>query len=311
MEENNTMQQTSSSEPKTNRKRKWLRSCLIVFLGYLVVSLVIVLCLGGCCTIQAIDYIWPKDGRLEDRRFELSPDGSAILYSSVLRVYRPDIVGDYTIRQEKQHFEKRIPLDPVPDGMFPFTLVVEENPSKPHPEILSGSVAQFTASPVRHVSEERDPVLHQDQSIWLWPGGTFVLPIHPEDMDKLSRPFCIMVPEYAKPYDPSRIKPVLVFPRGKIGKYYDVLTAERPLKKQFDPGGLRNEYPHAPWHYTLGNYVFWPQPFEEEYDAIAVKETHGKVKGGLFLVGGAVLLDIVLLPAEALYWIGREIYRRF
>lgn len=304
------MQQTIPGETNPIRKRKWLRSCLIVFLGYLAVSLVIVCCFSGCCTIRAIDFIWPKEGRLEDRRFELSPDGSAILYSSVLRVYRPDIAGDYTMRQEKQHFEKRIPLDPVPDGMFPITLVVEETPSKPHPEILSGSVAQFTASPVWHVREDAGPVLHQDQSIWLWPGGRFVLPIHPEDMDKLSRPFCIMVPEYAKPYDPSRIKHVLVFPCGKQGKNYDVLTAERPLEAIFDPGGLRNEYPYAPWHYMLGNFVFWPQPFEEEYDAMAVKETHGKVKGGLYLVGGAILLDIVLLPAEALYWIGRVIVEK-
>ena len=37
---------------------------------------------------------------------------------------------------------------------------------------------------------------------------------------------------------------------------------------------------------------------------------HG-VKGGLLLVGGAFLLDVVCLPAEVLYWIGREIYRRF
>ena len=76
------------------------------------------------------------------------------------------------------------------------------------------------------------------------------------------------------------------------------MTAGRPREEDYIP--------------ETDKRVLLPPPFEDEFFAIAKDETreHG-VKGGLFLVGGAVLLDIVLLPAEALYWIGREIYRRF
>ena len=47
------MQQSLANDPKKIRKRKRLRSCLIVFLGYLVVSLVIVCITGGCCAVRA------------------------------------------------------------------------------------------------------------------------------------------------------------------------------------------------------------------------------------------------------------------
>ena len=70
------------------------------------------------------------------------------------------------------------------------------------------------------------------------------------------------------------------------------MTARRPAEE--------NPIPE-----TADERVFELQPFEEEFNAIAKSETreHG-VKGGLFLVGGAILLDIVL-PAEVLYWTGR------
>ena len=94
------MQQTSSGEtkPQTTRIRKWLRSCLFVFLGYYIVSLVIVCLFGGSCTIWTIGYVWPRRVKLEDRHFEVSPDGREIVYSSVLGIYRQNLLGVYNIR---------------------------------------------------------------------------------------------------------------------------------------------------------------------------------------------------------------------
>jgi hypothetical protein len=112
------MKQPLGSEEKPKRKR--FRSCLIVFLIYFVVSLVIVCVFGGCCTKRAIDYNCPRRARLDDRHFELSLDGREIVYSSVLGIYRQNALGVYNIRSEGPHFEKRIPMDPVPDGMFRF-----------------------------------------------------------------------------------------------------------------------------------------------------------------------------------------------
>ena len=123
------MKQPLGSEIKPKRKR--FRSCLIVFLIYFVVSLVIVCFFGGCCTTRAIDYNCPRRAKLEDRHFGLSPDGREIVYSSVLGIYRQDPLGNYTRRSEGPHFEKRIPMDPVPDGMFRFEIAVDVSPDHP------------------------------------------------------------------------------------------------------------------------------------------------------------------------------------
>ena len=296
------MHQSLSKDTKTIRKRKRLRSCLIVFLIYFVVSLVIVCVFGGCCTKRALDYDCPRRARLEDRHFGLSPDGREIVYSSVLGIYRQNALGVYNIRSEGPHFEKRIPMDPVPDGMFRFTLVVEEDPSQARAII---NISRFRTSnwndPVGYIlpfqlasvgSNNPFPDYYHN----FWPEGTFHLKIHPDDLDKLSQPFSVTVRDFGKAY--LRNKTVLVFPRAKEGNRYEVLTAGRSREEDYIP--------------ETDKRVLVPQPFEEEFYTIAKEETreHG-VKGGLFLVGGAVLLDIVLLPVEVLYWIGRGIYRRF
>ena len=293
------MHQSLSQDPKTIRKRKRLRSCLIVFLGYLGISLVIVCFFGGCCTTRAIDYNCPRRARLEDRHFGLSPDGREIVYSSVLGIYRQDPLGNYTRRSEGPHFEKRIPMDPVPDGMFLCTLVVEEDPSQAQAIIQTSRFRTSNWSdPVGYIlpfqlasigSNNPFPDYYHN----IWPEGTFRLKIHPDDLDKLSQPFSVTVRDFGKAY--LRNKTVLVFPRGKEGNRYEVLTAGRSREEDYIP--------------ETDKRVFVPQPFEEEFDAIAKEKTreHG-VKGGLFLVGGAVLLDIVLLPVEALYWIGRKTF---
>ena len=295
------MKQPLGSEVKPKRKR--FRSCLIVFLGYLGISLVIVCFFGGCCTTRAIDYNCPRRARLEDRHFGLSPDGREIVYSSVLGIYRQDPLGNYTRRSEGPHFEKRIPMDPVPDGMFLCTLVVEEDPSQAQAIIQTSRFRTSNWSdpvgyilPFQLASIGRNNSVPDQYNNGVWPEGTFRLKIHPDDLDKLSQPFSVTVRNFGKAY--LRNKTVLVFPREKEGNRYDVLTAGRPREEDYIP--------------ETDKRVFVPQPFEEEFDAIAKEKTreHG-VKGGLFLVGGAFLLDVVCLPAEVLYWIGREIYRRF
>ena len=295
MEENYSMQQTSSSEPKKNRKRKWLRSCLIVFLEYLAVSLVIVCLFGGSCTIWAIGYIWPRRVKLEDRHFELSPDGREIVYSSVLGIYRESPSGGY-IRSDGAHFKKRIPMDPVPDGMFLFTLEVKEDPSQEQAKSRSVPTSKWSSPvPVDYLFPFLLDSIGSDNPVPdyyhnVWPDGTFRLIIHPDDRDKLSQPFCVTVWDKSKAY--RRERSILVFPRGKKGNRYEVLTAR-----------ISNEEDSIPWSYHR---VFELQPFEEEFNAIAKKETREDgVKGGWYLVGGAVLMDIAMLPAEVLYWIVR------
>ena len=294
------MKQPLGSEIKPKRKR--FRSCLIVFLIYFVVSLVIVCVFGGCCTKRALDYDCPRRARLEDRHFGLSPDGREIVYSSVLGIYRQNALGVYNIRSEGPHFEKRIPMDPVPDGMFRFTLVVEEDPSQARAIINTsrfwtsnwndpvGYILPFQLASIGGINTFPD--YYHD----FWPDGTFLLKIHPDDRDKLSQPFSISIRDFGKAH--LRNKTVLVFPRGRQENRYEVLTAGSPREEDYIP--------------ETDKRVLLPPPFEEEFDAIAKEKTreHG-VKGGLFLVGGAFLLDVVCLPAEALYWIGREIYRRF
>ena len=193
-------------------------------------------------------------------------------------------------------------MDPVPDGMFRFTLVVEEDPSQARAIINTsrfwtsnwndpvGYILPFQLASIGGINTFPD--YYHD----FWPDGTFLLKIHPDDRDKLSQPFSISIRDFGKAH--LRNKTVLVFPRGRQENRYEVLTAGSPREEDYIP--------------ETDKRVLLPPPFEEEFDAIAKEKTreHG-VKGGLFLVGGAFLLDVVCLPAEALYWIGREIYRRF
>ena len=185
-------------------------------------------------------------------------------------------------------------MDPVPDGMFRFTLVVEEDPSQARAIINTsrfrtsnwddpvGYILPFQLASIGGINTFPD--YYHD----FWSDGTFLLKIHPDDRDKLSQPFSISIRDYGKAH--LRNKTVLVFPRGRQENRYEVLTAGSPREE---------------------DYILLPPPFEEEFCTIAKEETreHG-VKGGLLLVGGAVLLDIVLLPAEALYWIGRVIVEK-
>ena len=288
------MKQPLGSKVKPKRKR--FRSCLIVFLGYLVISLVIVCFFGGCCTTRAIDYNCPRRARLEDRHFGLSPDGREIVYSSVLGIYRQNALGVYNIRSEGPHFEKRIPMDPVPDGMFRFTLVVEEDPSQAPYEMHTAVPTPMIEIWVPLERLNADGTLMDESAplangLALHPDDVIQMKLRPEDLPLLNRAFYLMI----LPRDGIKITPnrtsleanlILVFPYRKEGDRYVMLTSQR-------------------------NGIYHP-PFEDEFFAIAKEKTreHG-VKGGLLLVGGAFLLDVVCLPAEVLYWIGREIYRRF
>ena len=290
------MHQTLSQDPKTIRKRKRLRSCLIVFLIYFVVSLVIVCVFGGCCTKRALDYDCPRRARLEDRHFGLSHDGREIVYSSVLGIYRQDPLGNYTRRSEGPHFEKRIPMDPVPDGMFRFEIAVDVSPDHPPYEMHTAVPAPMIEIWVPLERLNADGTLMDESAplangLTLHPDDVIQMKLRPEDLPLLNRAFYLMI----LPRDGIKITPnrtsleanlILVFPYRKEGDRYVMLTSQR-------------------------NGIYHP-PFEDEFFAIAKEETreHG-VKGGLFLVGGAFLLDVVCLPAEVLYWIGREIYRRF
>ena len=289
------MRQRNSNETK-NRKRKRFRSCLIVFLIYFVVSLVIVCVFGGCCTKRALDYDCPRRARLDDRHFELSLDGREIVYSSVLGIYRQNALGVYNIRSEGPHFEKRIPMDPVPDGMFRFEIAVDVSPDHPPYEMHTAVPAPMIEIWVPLERLNADGTLMDESAplangLALHPDDVIQMKLRPEDLPLLNRAFYLMI----LPRDGIKITPnrtsleanlILVFPYRKEGDRYVMLTSQR-------------------------NGIYHP-PFEDEFFAIAKEKTreHG-VKGGLLLVGGAFLLDVVCLPAEVLYWIGREIYRRF
>ncbi len=285
------MKQPLGSEEKPKRRR--FRSCLTMFLMYFVVSLVIVCMFNGCCTKCAIDYNCPRRARLDDRHFELSPDGREIVYSSVLGIYRQNGLGVYNIRSEGPHFEKRIPMDPVPDGMFRFEIAVDVSPDHPPYEMHTAVPAPMIEIWVPLERLNADGTLMDESTplangLALHPDDVIQMKLRPEDLPLLNQAFYLMI----LPRDGIKITPnrtsleanlILVFPYRKEGDRYVMLTSQR-------------------------NGIYHP-PFEDEFFAIAKEKTreHG-VKGGLFLVGGAFLLDVVCLPAEVLYWIGRKLF---
>ena len=311
------MQQTSSSEPKKIRKR--LRSRLPVSLAYLVVSLVIVCMSGGCCTYWAHkEFTEVKASWLERRHYDFSPDRREIVYSSVLATYRLDPYGKtFSERSEGRKFAKRIPLDPIPEGMFLITLVVEEDPSVgtawsynrdpaykpkepwweakkifPAPLVRLGADGSVIDDPRAGTGiQQYGNVEPGVADACIWPDDTFRLNIHPNDRQFLTDPFYVRL-------DPWDTKRILVFPLGNEENRYRVLTS----------GRIDYRFKRAIGMMTL------PQPFEEEFDAIAQKETRFKedvTTDDKILVWGAVLVDVVCLPVEILYWIGYGIVHLF
>ncbi len=307
------MHQTLSKDTKTIRKRKRLRSCLIVFLIYFVVSLVIVCITGGCCAVRAWNYTNPRLSELDRRHYDLSPDGREIVYSSVQRMWHLNPEGVWFNTTVEQKFEKRIPVDPVPDGMFLFTLVVEEDPSQviAYRYTLGGMEEpwwvhkRIFSCPLERLGEDGStmdgPDAETDSGNGPGPGrgndriqpdDTFLLKVNPQDLQFLSEPFFVTQgPRMA----------ILVFPLGNEGNRYRMLTSGR------------NHDPQGPLIKTLGRPAENVEPFEEEFDAIAKQDDKPRHEGG-FLVGrdsfdswlclGGLILDLVLWPAELLYGIG-------
>ena len=314
------MHQSLSKDTKTIRKRKRLRSCLIVCLGYLVVSLVIVCFTGGCCAIRAWNYTNPRLSELDRRHYDLSPDGREIVYSSVQRMWHLNPEGVWFNTTVEQKFEKRIPVDPVPDGMFLFTLVVEEDPSQviAYRYTLGGMEEpwwvhkRIFSCPLERLGENGSTMDGPDAeknsgngpgpgrgNDRIQAGDTFLLKVNPHDLPSLSEPFFVTLePQMA----------ILVFPLGNEGNRYRMLTSGK------------DHNPRGPLLDTLGRPAENLEPFEEEFDAIAKQDDKPINKGGI-LVGrnsfdsllclGGFILDIALLPAEILYWIGRWIIAAF
>ena len=314
------MQQTISrgTEPRKSRKRKRLRSCLFVFLGYLAVSYVIVCFTGGCCAVRAWNYTDPRLSELDRRHYDLSPDGREIVYSSVQRIWHKDGWGNWARTTEGRKFEKRIPVDPVPDGMFLFTLVVEEDPFQPiayrytldgmhepwweHKRIFScplerlgedGAVMDGSGAETGSGSGP-GPGRASDR---IQPGDTFLLKVNPNDLPCLSEPFFVTQETRDKK---ARLKTILVYPLGNEGNRYRMLTSGR----DHDPQG--------PLVDTLGRPAENLEPFEEEFDAIAKQDDKPDRDGfDTFLCLGGLMLDLVLWPAELLYGIGWFIVHAF
>ena len=228
------------------------------------------------------------------------------------RIWHKDAWGDWARTTQGRKFGKRIPVDPVPDGMFLFTLVVEEDPSQliAYRYTLDGmnepwwEHKRVFSCPLERLGKDGSAMDGSDTETGsgngpgpgrgndrIRPGDTFLLKVNPHDLPSLSEPFFVT---------PEPQMAVLVFPLGNEGNRYRMLTSGR------------DHNPQAPLVDTLGRPAENLEPFEEEFDAIAKQDDKpGRNGFDSFLCLGGLVLDIVLLPAELLYGIGWWIVHAF
>ena len=293
------MQQTKSSKASPKRKRRILRSCLTVILGYLVAGIVVVSLSGGCC-MSLVHRNDPRESRIDRRVIDFSPEEREIVYSSRLETIRPPLIGFNPRISYGPEFSKRIPLDPIPEGMFLVTLVVESDPSYPHPDLFPG-ISIYSRwprflHPLRSLDENGEVVTDPYQGLFpfdasatrpamitsLRPGGTYLLRVHPDDLASLSMPYFVYL-ETRNRQNPDIGRSILVFPYAGEGNRRTVLTS--------------------------GGDVF-PEPFEEEFYAIAKRETEPEKEVSSldkWLFVGAFFVDLVFLPVEVPFLIVKGI----
>ena len=161
----------------------------------------------GCFTAMTLDELGSTRSYIAGEHYEFSPGHGEIVFScrKEKEYYYIPFLHPFGIAPKKtvQDYEKRIPLDPVPDNLLRFELNVIPDASAARAERsrFAGGGGEFRApdglmsfpAPAERVRGDADPsVPHPILSA----GDTINLRVHPDDLPLLSEPFltCLSVP---------------------------------------------------------------------------------------------------------------------
>ena len=273
----------------------------------------------GCFTAMTLDELGSTRSYIAGEHYEFSPDRDEIVLSCRKEKeynYIP-FLHPFGIAPKKtvQDYEKRIPLNPVPDNLMRIELDVTSDASAARAERspFAGGGSVFRA--LDGVMEFPTPaeLLRGDAGSSASPpilsaGNTLRLRVHPDDLPLLSDPFviCLSVPfdqlmnEFYPEYrtvsgesvesghdahEQNATAHLLVFPYAQDGGRYQALT-DADL-------GFRNLH-----------------PFSREYEAEANRDNeHSTGFFGwcwkIFWVPSALVVDVALIPVYPFYMLYR------
>jgi hypothetical protein len=179
----------------------------------------------GCCwtmTEKTWDRLGSEKATITNRHYEYSPDRSEIIFSCKKKTKHyvwPFLTAFDVSWNTYKPFEKRIPLEPVPENLIRvhFEAVPDPAALRAHKflrEWMPGE-NQFD-NPVEIIRD--GTVLSATRLPFVQPGDTLRMHVHPDDLPVLSGP-CVI-----------RLEPVynaiLLFPYAQDGSRYEMLTRD-------------------------------------------------------------------------------------
>ena len=169
-----------------NRIEKWNRLILFLF-----AALAVCLCGTGCCIRNAWS-IGDRTATLDDRYYEVSPDGSEFTYTCLRKTTLS--LPFFLTRATCEPFEMRVNLDSVREDMIP--VILEKEPYSTYSFMQRKSKdGTKTANRFEVADLIRDEKYVDAQTIsaesGVRPGDTIRLRIAPEDYPVLSEPCLI------------------------------------------------------------------------------------------------------------------------
>lgn len=179
----------------------------------------------GCCwamTEKTWDRLGSEKATITNRHYEYSPDRSEIMFSCKKKTKHyvwPFLTAFDVSWNTYKPFEKRIPLEPVPENLIRvhFEAVPDPAALRAHNflrEWMPGE-NQFD-NPVEIIRD--GTVLSAKRLSFVQPGDTLRMHVHPDDLPVLSEP-CVI-----------RLEPVynaiLLFPHAQDGSRYEMLTRD-------------------------------------------------------------------------------------
>ena len=199
----------------------------------------------GCCwgmTERTWDRLGSEKTVITNRHYEYSPDRGEIVFSGKKKTkhYVWPFIAAFNVSWNTWNtykpFEKRIPLEPVPENLIRLDLEALPDSAALRARNLLGDWMPGENQFDNYVTLIREgTVLRRTNAYYIRPGDTLSMSVHPDDLPVLSKPCVIHLdgpispssgPDHWKNPDilPDYQKWLLLFPYAQDGVHYEMLT---------------------------------------------------------------------------------------
>ena len=185
---------------KTTLVRNLLFAALLVAAGFLCT---------GCCMMSVIQNLGTTRTNFSEYRYEMSPDRDGIILTGK-RTKEYNYLPFYGALHEApawtsvKNYEKRIPLDPLPQDLVRCNMVVETAPDAPRAKVMSlyplppgvyddNDIRKLSPDEVTDLSVVQFEFEAFVDEFPIGEGETIHLRVHPNDLPFLSQPFRLKI----------------------------------------------------------------------------------------------------------------------